>query len=212
MLKFYFVIWYNKFVRRKTVMSYYLKTKNVKEQLKFNQNKNGFVCDNSNRAIIDIGAENYDDIFSQFCYKGGDTLSSNLVEYLQQKANAIPLEYDLTMRFHVKGANEEKRNEISLAVKENYKSAILGIEKRMKRTLIFSMWFLLIGLMFCTTYLLLSNIISKPISYLLDLLAWVFLWEGIDAFFLDRRFMQLEKYKLYRLFSAKIETIEFEPY
>lgn len=169
MLKFCFVICYNKSVRRKTVMSDYLKTKNVKEQLKFNQNKNGFVCDNSNRAIIDIGAENYDDIFSQFCYKGGDTLSSNLVEYLQQKANAIPLEYDLTMRFHVKGANEEKRNEISLAVKENYKSAILGIEKRMKRTLIFSMWFLLIGLVFCTTYLLLSNIISKPISYLLDL-------------------------------------------
>lgn len=68
----------------------------------------GFVCDDQGRAIINVGAENYDDIFSPYCYKGGDTLSSSLVEYLNQKSNVIPLEYDLTIKFHVKDANVAK--------------------------------------------------------------------------------------------------------
>ena len=186
--------------------------KKYKKQLHLKPNNDGFVCDDENRAIINVGAENYDDIFSPYCYKGGDTLSSNLVEYLQQKSNAIPIDYDLTIRFHVKNASEEKRKEIELAVRENYQSEILGIDKRMNRATIFSIIFLFIGILFCTTYLLVSNIVVQPVKYILDLLSWVFLWEGIDAFFLDRRMMQLEKLKSYRLCAAKIEIIEFEIY
>ncbi len=186
--------------------------KKYKKQLHLKPNYDGFVCDDEDRAIINVGAENYDDIFSPYCYKGGDTLSSDLVGYLQQKSNAITLDYDLTIRFHVKNASEEKRKEIELAVRENYQSEIQGLDKRMNRATIFSIVFLFIGILFCTTYLLVFNIVVQSIKYILDLLSWVFLWEGIDAFFLDRRMMQLEKLKSYRLCAAKIEIIEFEVY
>ena len=188
------------------------KIKKYKNQLNLKPNNDGFVCDDEDKAIINVGAENYDDIFSPYCYKGGDTLSSNLVDYLQQKSNAIPLDYDLTIRFHVKNASEEKRKEIELAVRENYQSEIQGVDKRIGRATIFSIVFLLIGIMFCTIYLIVSDFAIQPIKYILDLLSWVFLWEGIDAFFLDRRMMQLEKLKSYRLCAAKIEIIEFEIY
>ena len=186
--------------------------KKYKKELNIKPNNDGFLCDDGNRAIINVGAENYDDIFSPYCYKGGDTLSSDLVGYLQQKANAIPLDYDLTIRFHVRNANEDKRKEIELALRENYKSEIQGIDKRMNRATIFSIVFLFIGILICTTYLLIENITIQPVKYVLDLLSWVFLWEGIDAFFLERRMMQLEKLKSYRLCCAKVEIIEFEVY
>ncbi len=49
--------------------------KSLKNKLKEIEDGDGFVCDDQGRAIINVGAENYDDIFSPYCYKGGDTLS-----------------------------------------------------------------------------------------------------------------------------------------
>ncbi len=184
----------------------------LKSELKYKRKNNDFVIIDDERAIINVGAENYDDIFSPYCYKGGDTLSSTLVDYLQQKSNAVPYDYDLTMRFHVKGATEQKRQEIENAIKENYVNEVRGIEERMHRTTIFSMWFLLLGVIFATAYLVLMHFVSTEFTYLIDLFAWVCLWEGIDAFFLDRRSMRLNLVKAYRLATAKVEIVEFELY
>lgn len=186
--------------------------KRLKKQLTYKKNNDDFVCDENDRAIINVGAENYDDIFSAYCYKGGDTLASNLVEYLNQKANAVPLDYDLTIRFHVKNASEEKRLDIQSAVKENYVNDIRGLEKRMYRTTIFSMWFILIGIMFMIAYLFTLELVPVAVSYVSDIFAWLFLWEGMDAFFLDRRILKLDNLKAYRLATAKIEIVEFEVY
>lgn len=186
--------------------------KELKSALKYKRHNNDFVIIDDERAIINIGAENYDDIFSPYCYKGGDTLSSTLVDYLQQKSNAVPYDYDLTMRFHVKNATEEKRLDIENAIKENYVNEVRGLEERMHRTTVFSMWFILFGIILSSAYLFLMHFASTEFTYLIDLFAWVFLWEGTDAFFLDRRVMQLNLVKAYRLATAKIEIIEFEPY
>ncbi len=186
--------------------------KKLKNKLKEIEDGDGFVCDENGKAIINVGAENYDDIFSPYCYKGGDMLSSSLVEYLNQKSNVIPLEYDLTIKFHVKDATEEKRKEIQSALKENYQSSIYGVDLRMRRTAIFSLCFILIGLLFTTLYIITNNVWHIAITYIVDLLAWVFLWEGIDAFFLDRRMMKIDKIKALRLATANVEIVEFEPY
>lgn len=184
----------------------------LKSELKYKKRNNDFVIIDDERAIINVGAENYDDIFSPYCYKGGDTLSSTLVDYLQQKSNAVSYEYDLTMRFHVKNATEEKRQEIENAIKENYVNEARGIEERMHRTTIFSLLFLVLGLIFATLYLVLLHFVSTEFTYLIDLFAWIFLWEGTDAFFLDRRVLKLNLVKAYRLATAKIEIVEFEMY
>ena len=48
--------------------------KQLKSRLRYKRKNDDFVTDENDNAIINIGAENYDDIFSSYCYKGGDTL------------------------------------------------------------------------------------------------------------------------------------------
>src|SRR5574344_1156952 len=141
----------------------------LKKRLKFRTGKDGFNCDDEDRAIINVGAEYYDDIFSPYCYKGGDTLSQNLVDYLLEKAEAIPLDYDLVVRFHVKNASEEKRQEIKEAMRENFENDIHGIEKRLSRTLFFSLWFVIIGIVFFIAYVLFYNKSDVAIQLFLDI-------------------------------------------
>ena len=194
-------------------MNLNFRIKDLSAQLKNIEDSDGFVCDENGRGIINVGAENYDDIFSPYCFKGGDTLSLEMVEYLWEKQAVIPLDYDLTLRFNVKNANESKRKEIQTAVKENYEHDIRGTDQKLHRLRVLSIWFMLLGIVFITGYLL-SMAFSAPlaVSFLLDLMSWIFTWEGVRAFYLDTRNLKLDKLKALRLGAAKIEVKEFEPY
>ena len=75
--------------------------------------------DENGRGIIDVGAENYDDIFSYYDLNGENVLDSEFSEFLDKKAGAIPQKVELALHFHVKGATEEKCDEIDRAIKNN---------------------------------------------------------------------------------------------
>lgn len=181
-------------------------------QLKNIEDSDGFVCDDDGRGIINVGAENFDDIFSPYCFKGGDTLASEMVEYLWEKQAAIPLDYDLTIRFNIKNASESRRKEIQTAVKENYENDIHGTEQKLHRLTVLSIWFLAFGILFMVGYLVAVNYMPLAVTFVLDLLSWVFVWEGVRSLFLDTLNLRLDKLKALRLGAAKIEVKEFEPY
>ena len=195
-------------------MNLNLRLKDLSAQFKNIEDSDGFTCDEEGRGIINVGAENYDDIFSPYCFKGGDTLSLEMVEYLWEKQAVIPLDYDLTLRFNVKNANEAKQKEIQTAVKENYEHDIRGTEQKLHRLKMLSIWFIVFGIVFMAGYLLTVSFAPQliTISFVLDLFSWIFMWEGIRAFYLDTRNLKLDKLKALRLGAAKIEVKEFEPY
>lgn len=188
--------------------------KDLSAQLKNIEDSDGFVCDDDGRGIINVGAENFDDIFSPYCFKGGDTLSLEMVEYLWEKQAVIPLDYDLTIRFNVKNANEGKRKEIQTAVKENYENDIRGTDQKLHRLKVLSIWFIVLGIIFMSAYLLVVSFAPYlvTVEFILNLLSWIFMWEGVRAFYLDTRNLKLDKLKALRLGAAKIEVKEFEPY
>lgn len=189
-----------------------LRIKKLSTELKNIEDNDGFSCDEDDRAIINVGAENYDDIFSPYCFKGGDTLSMELVEYLWEKQSAIPLSYDISLKFNVKDANEEKRKEIQMAVKENYENDIHAVDQKLHRLTVLSIWFILLGIIFGTVYVITLPFILLGVSYVIDIMAWIFLWEGVRAIVWDRRTLRQDKIKALRLAAAKIEVKEFEPY
>lgn len=186
--------------------------KNLSAQLKNIEENDGFTCDEEGRGIINVGAENFDDIFSPYCFKGGDTLSLELVDYLWEKQEVVPLDYDLTVRFNVKNADEKKRKEIQMAVRENFENDVHAAEQKLHRLAVMSTWFIIIGIIITSIYLVATSFVPVAVTYILDILAWVFIWEGVRAYFLDRRSLKLDKIRSLRLAAAKIEVKEFEPY
>lgn len=188
------------------------RTKVLKRKLNELEDDDIFECDEEGNAIIEVGAENYDDIFSPYCYKGGDTLSLELVEYLKKQSGTIPLDYDLNIRFNVKNADEKKRKEIQMAVKENYEIDVLGLEQKIRNNTIKGIWFIAIGLIFMATYLIMINFLSVTFTYFVDILSWIFIWEGVMTFAIDRNDLKVTELRLLRLASARVTIKEFEAY
>ena len=87
---------------------------------KLRPKKQLILLDEKERALVDVGAENYNDIFSPFCLYDMNVLDFELEQYLNTKNETVPLEYDLSLMFHIKEANEQKRKEIDATIKQNY--------------------------------------------------------------------------------------------
>ena len=166
--------------------------------------------DEEGNGIIDVGAEEYSDIFSYYSLNGYNVLDTEFNNFIEAKADTIPMKRNLTMVFHIKDANTEKLCEIKNAVKDNYEREIFAINREMHRNTIFSLIMLIVGLSIFGIYIL-ANIFEFSFIFtaVAEIGAWVFLWESVDKFFLQRSKLKSERLKKYRLMKANIKVKEF---
>ena len=166
--------------------------------------------DEDGNGIIDVGAEEYSDIFSYYSLNGYNVLDTEFNNFIEAKADTIPMNRNLTMVFHIKDANTEKLCEIKNAVKDNYEREIFAINREMHRNTIFSLIMLIVGLSIFGIYIL-ANIFKFSFIFtaVAEIGAWVFLWESVDKFFLQRNKLKSERLKKYRLMKANIKVKEF---
>ena len=169
-----------------------------------------YETDVNGRGIIDVGAENYEDIFSYYDLNNTNVLDSEFEEFLNAKADAIPLTKEIALHFHVKGATEEKCEEIDKAIKDNYKRKLKAINRKLRRNAMFSLYMLLLAVIAFAVYIPLAMFeVHFAIVEVFDIVAWVFVWEAVDNHFLSRRNLQQERLKKYRFIRADIEVLEY---
>lgn len=170
-----------------------------------------FNVDEDGRGVIEIGAENYGDIFSYYSLDGSNVLDGEFNNFLEAKADSIPLKYGLTLNFHIKQPDIYKEQEIKNAVKENYEREIHAINRKLHNNTMFSLSMLIIGFITFVVYVTLLYFKAPEIlSIIAEIATWVFLWETVDSFFLERRHLKYERLKKFRLMKSKITLSEFK--
>ena len=166
--------------------------------------------DANGRGVIDVGAENYEDIFSYYDLNNTNVLDIEFEEFLDAKADAIPLTQELALHFHVKDASNEKRDEIDRVVKDNYKRKLKAINRKLRRNAMFSLYMLLLAVIAFAIYIPLAIFeVHFAVVEVFDIVAWVFVWEAVDNHFLSRRHLQQERLKKYRFIRADIDVYEY---
>lgn len=167
--------------------------------------------DDSGRGIIDVGAENYDDIFSYYDLEGENTLDWEFIDFIEKKADAIPLKDEISIHFHVKGANEEKKEEIDKAIKNHYKRQLKSNHRTLHRDNLMCLYLLIMGLLAFGIYVALYLIDAFFVfQYMFDIVAWVFFWETVDVFFIRRRVIKNEMLKQFRFIRSDIRILEYK--
>ena len=170
-----------------------------------------YEVDENGRGIIDVGAENYDDIFSYYDLNGENVLDNEFSEFLDKKANAIPQKIELALHFHVKDANEQKCDEIDKVLKNNYKRELRAVNRLLQRNAKNTLYLLFMGLfslgIYVTLYILNAYFL---VTYIFDLISWVFLWEVVDNHFIVRKNLQDKRLQMYRFVRADIDVYEYK--
>lgn len=167
--------------------------------------------DDQGRGIIDVGAEKYEDIFSYYDLDGENVLDWEFVDFVEKKADAIPQKEELALHFHVKDATKEKEEEVKRAVGNHYIREIKASYRTLQKNSKTCVYLLIMGLIAFGIYIPLTLLnVFFVVPYIFDLVAWVFLWEVVDNFFIRRASIKMQIVKQARFVGATIKLVEYK--
>ena len=177
--------------------------KNLKEELK---NKND---DFDDIETINIKAENKAAIFSDYNYDSNEVLNPNLEAFLVEKAKSIPPKSNLRVKIFTDDCVDE--NEVKVAYKNKFKGDFEELEQELRRNMLFALTMLILGVLFIGFLILEMHFLNNYIlSTILEIAAWVFIWEAVDSFFLERSVIKRKRYQMARLYYAELEVVTLD--
>ena len=177
--------------------------KNLKEDLK---NKND---DFDDIETINIKAENKAAIFSDYNYDSNEVLNPNLEAFLVEKAKSIPPKSNLRVKIFTDDCVDE--NEVKVAYKNKLKGDFEELEQELRRNMLFALTMLILGVLFMGFLILEMHFLNNYIlSTILEIAAWVFIWEAVDSFFLERSVIKRKRYQMARLYYAELEVVTLD--
>lgn len=177
--------------------------KNLKKELK---NKNDNFED---IETINIKAESKAAIFSDYNYDSNEVLNSNLEEFLVERVKNIPPKVNLRVKIFTDDCVDE--NEVKVAYKNKFKGDFEELEQELKRNILFAFTMLILGVLFMGFLILEIYFLNNYIlSTILEIAVWVFVWEAVDSFFLERSSIRRKRYLMARLYYADLEVVTLD--
>lgn len=164
--------------------------------------KNG-VDDNSD-GIIEIKIDSREQIFSAYSYSG-DKLNSEFCGFVYEKAKRAPLNEDLSVKIYTH--QQLDADEVAKTLKSHYSNEYREARQDMHRVTNISLIMTLFGVLTLAVLLLLNHFWDNfYVSTIVEIAAWVFVWEAVDYFYLQRPQIKAKLLLIQRIYLAKIEV------
>ena len=167
--------------------------------------------DKEGRAIINVGIQNADDIYSPFAYKTYELLNTEVSEYIDICEGAIPFEDDVCIDFYTENptTNVEKTR-IRQTIKRHYAEQAVAADRQLRKNLIQGLLFVFLGVVILTLEAVFCLLDLSQLWLLLDVVGWLFLWDGIEIIIEDHSDLKREQLKAYRLMNAKVHVRQYD--
>lgn len=168
-----------------------------------------FVEGSEGDAIINIKVDNDSQIFSRYNYESNEKLNPELSEFIYDKARFVPASKNIRLKIYSKENVDEK--DVETAIKNNYKKDYIAVRNEIKRNLIFSISMLIAGIIFFAFLLVMHKYFYNAyLGIIVEIITWVFIWEAVDAFFLQRLRLKHKRNVLLNLYTSQIDVIFIE--
>lgn len=116
-------------------------------------------------------------------------ISGEVAEFLENGANAAHLKDNFELNLNSNCIDGDKQTRYEQAIR-NYFSLKLNAEHReLSRNNVMSLLFAIIGIVGLAFMIICDQVLNMQAIWVecIDIFAWVFLWEAVDQFFIERR-------------------------
>ena len=178
-------------------------------QIKYNEenyiNKNYMVND---KAVIPVELETVDDLFMKHDYKKYE-MSDDVCKYIEEIAYMIPLDVDIIIELHCPEVDNDKKEKMIKAIKNNYGMEIDDIDYDLSRVNNKSIIFCLVGLIILIINLITEQYIGPVLSNFICVVWWVAIWETIELQTIEKADLKWKRLNHQQLYDAEI-TFRFD--
>ena len=184
-----------------------IKRKN--RRIKYNEEvyiNNNYMVDG--KAVIPVQLDKYDDLFMKHDYKKYE-LSDDVCKYIEEIAYMIPMSTDIVIELHCNVVDEETKQKMIKAIKNNYGMDIDDADYDIKRVNNKSMIYGIIGLVILIFNLITEKWIGPVLSNFICVVWWVAIWEMIELQSIEKSDLKWKRLNYQQLYDAEV-TFVFE--
>ena len=175
--------------------------KQIKHELKNRQ----IEFDDEGRSIIDITVYDDEYFLSPYTSNNNELISDEVATFLDHSVKVVSPKEPLHINIISNSINQNEEIVYKRAIKNYYLNQIVDINRKLRFNSIASAMFTLIGLLTFFILLLLDSTITSEIIYeIFSIFGWVFLWEAVDQFFIERNKLNRQKNRDLNIYGAKI--------
>lgn len=160
--------------------------------------------DEEGRALLSMSVRDGVEFLSPYALSGRPDLNSEVADFLDGAVMNLRPEEEI--RLEISGdADGKKKSEFRAAVKNHYRAKVLETDRKLSENARMSLIFALVAAVVLSVYVVLEiNFANFVVLQLIDITAWVFMWEAVDLVFLERKILKTELVRATSLYSAKV--------
>ena len=177
----------------------------LKEKAKELQKEHKQIYDEEGRAVINMTVLDDNEFLSPYGEEKDIVISRETAAFLEHSTRAIHHNRDLTLVISSNVIDEKEKVLYKKGIHNYFENSFLALQKDLKRNLWTSIIFALIGVLYFAVLIVVSLFVDYDlILEMLSIAGWVFLWEAVELFFIDRTEMKNRQYRAYAFLNAKI--------
>ena len=155
---------------------------------------------------INIKVKSEEELYSGYNYDKNEVINPALGDFLLEKAEALPVKSKLRLKFF--SDVNIREHELFSALKNKFKGEFENYQRKLKKTALFSLVVLILGILFLGLFILEEMFFHTPVlSIILEIASWLFIWSAVFAFFLERLSFKEKRLQMARIYDAEMEVV-----
>lgn len=160
--------------------------------------------DNEGNTIINISVKDDSNFLSPYSCAGKPVISTDTAEFLKHEISTLKQNEKVHFVIESEVIDQNEQHLYPQAVKNYYTTKVKTGKTELKRNALASLIMLILGIMVFTTIIILNSYNAQTILLnVLDVVAWVFIWEAVDLFVFKRTALKKEHIINLKLLTAK---------
>lgn len=174
--------------------------KNIKEK--------EFMIDGEGNSVVNVSVEEDDDFLSPYGDSENLVISEEMAGYLKNATNGIPVKDDLHFKIKCSDVNKHNENKFRKAIHNYYTNQFVEVERKLKSNAFSVLATFILALIFLAVWAVLDHFkMVEVVTLIIEIVAWVFMWEAVDLLFFQRAQLRHKKHRILQLISAKVSFV-----
>ena len=165
--------------------------------------------DDGGRVIIQMNVKDDANFLSEFSESATPVISTEVAEFIENETNAVPPNEDFTLQVYNDCIDDREEKIYSAAIKEYYMQKYIANEREIKRNRFAVLLLGIAGILVLAVELIFDYRVGNALwSSVIDIVAWVLLWEAVDIGVLEARVTAIKRKRFLAYLSMKTEYIQ----
>lgn len=185
--------------------------KELKKSIDGRMKEKEIVRDEEGRAVIEMTVRDDGGMLSPYSAGTRPMLGADVAEYLQSCALPIPPKEPLSLKIYSDCIDDGEKAVYTQALRDYFYAHYCENALLLRRNALVSLLMTIVGVLALTVGIVFGIFEWVPVlGEVLDIFAWVFLWEAVDQFFLERAVLRLKSRRYLRFADAKVIYSEIQ--